>query len=107
MAANSAPSVIRSQLASSVAPNFVAPPLKRAMVPSTMSKAAKEPGKTGWAKRMPLGIRVNGNRVGVKGANRRAGIGGEPVFQEGAGDGSNNPGRGLAPWAAKHGGLHS
>ena len=58
MAAKVAPSVMRSQVASSVAPKRVPPPRNRAMVPSIMSKVANSPESTAAHARCPAGMSV-------------------------------------------------
>src|SRR6202021_1612217 len=56
---NTAPSLMRSQEASSVAPKRVPPPLSRAIAPSSMSKSAKNQTTHPPANSLPIGKRVN------------------------------------------------
>src|SRR5699024_5638049 len=107
MAAKRAPSVIRSQLASSVAPNFVAPPLKRAIVPSTMSKAAKIPENTAAAKRWPLGIRVTVIAIVTKVPMSVTELGVRPTLRNPRATGSTTTAAGLRPCTLSTGVLHS
>ena len=56
---NTAPSLIRSQVASSTAPNRVPPPRWRAIAPSSMSASTKNPTTRAPANSCPIGNRVS------------------------------------------------
>src|SRR5246500_5673592 len=56
---NTAPSLIRSQVASSTAPNRLPPPLSRAIAPSTKSNITKNQITTGPANNRPVGNSVS------------------------------------------------
>ena len=56
---NTAPSLMRSQVASSTAPNRVPPPLSRAIAPSTMSNITKNQITNVPANSRPVGNSVN------------------------------------------------